>query len=186
MTIASVTDSLFVSGVPLYEKALRTIAVYLAIVILLRVLGKRDLAQLNSLDLVVLLLLSNIVQNAIIGPDNTLTGGLFGAAVLLAANAVLVALTWRFAWLQRLLEGSDTVLIANGAFNERGLRHQFMTHEELEAAVRRQGGNSVKDVQRATLKPDGMIEIVLKPDEVNATRGDLKRLERKLDRLLQR
>jgi len=184
--VATVIDDLFVSGIPLYEKALRTIAVYLAILILLRALGKRDLAQLNTLDLVVLLLLSNIVQNALIGSDNSLTGGLFGVVVLLASNQLLVALAWRFPWLERLVVGTETVLIENGKLSKPGLRHQFMRPEEVETAVRRQGGSSVEDVQRATLKPGGTIEIVLKPQDVNATRRDIGRLEQKLDQLLER
>ena len=72
------------------DKIIRTVVVYLGLVVLLRVAGKRDLAQLNSFDLIVVLLLSNVVQNAIIGPDNSLLGGLIGAAVLIAANAFLV------------------------------------------------------------------------------------------------
>jgi uncharacterized membrane protein YcaP (DUF421 family) len=184
--VATVIDDLFVSGIPLYEKALRTFAVYLAIVILLRALGKRELAQLNTLDLVVLLLLSNIVQNALIGNDNSLTGGLFGVVVLLAINQLLVALTWRFRWLERLLVGTDAVLIENGKFSKPALRHQFMRPEEVETVVRRQGGSSIEEVQRATLKPGGTIEIVLKPQDVNATRRDIGRLEQKLDQLLER
>ena len=184
--IASVTDSLFVSGIPLYEKALRTIAVYLVILVLLRVLGRRDLAQLNSLDLVVLLLLSNIVQNAIIGNDNSLTGGLFGAAVLLATNTVLVALTYRFPMVKRLLQGTSTVLVEHGQLQHRNLRHQLLTSDEVEAAVRRQGGTGIEEVDRATLEPSGTIEVELMPEDVNATRGDLDRLERKLDELLAR
>ena len=72
------------------DKIIRTVVVYLALIVLLRLAGKRDLAQLNSFDLIVVLLLSNVVQNAVIGPDNSLLGGLIGAAVLIAANAFLV------------------------------------------------------------------------------------------------
>ena len=186
MLVATVMDDLFVSGIPLYEKALRTIVVYLAILILLRALGKRDLAQLNTLDLIVLLLLSNIVQNALIGTDDSLIGGLFGVVVLLGMNQLLVALAWRFRWIERLIVGTETVLIENGRFSKPGLRHQFMRPEEVETAVRRQGGSSVDEVQKATLKPGGTIEIVLKPQEVNATRRDIGRLEQKLDQLLGR
>ena len=90
MIATTIFQSLADNGVPVAEKVLRTIAVYFAIVFLLRLFGKRELAQLNSFDLVVLLLLSNVVQNALIGPDNTLVGGLVGAVTLLALNAVVV------------------------------------------------------------------------------------------------
>src|SRR5438128_10986783 len=97
-----------------WEKVVRTIVVYTWLVVLLRVFGKRDLAQLNSLDLVVLLLLSNVVQNAIIGNDNSLVGGIMGAAVLLVVNQLFVFFAQRYAWFRRLLEGSDSVLIRDG------------------------------------------------------------------------
>src|SRR5437762_9563421 len=97
-------------GISVPDKILRTLAVYLALIVLLRLAGKRDLAQLNSFDLIVVLLLSNVVQNAVIGPDNSLLGGLIGATVLIAANAFLVHVVrpWRGAG--ALLEGRTTVL----------------------------------------------------------------------------
>src|SRR6187455_2975855 len=95
-TIASSFDSLFTMPMPIGEKVIRTIAVYLIVVVLLRIMGRRTVAQLNAFDLVVLLLLSNVVQNAIIGPDNSLLGGLIGAVVLLAANFVLVSSSFRW------------------------------------------------------------------------------------------
>src|SRR5437764_11114418 len=90
MTLGVVGRDMFQMGVPVVEKAIRTVAVYGGIVVLLRLGGKRDLAQLNSFDLVVLLLLSNVVQNAIIGNDNSLVGGLLGASILIAINAGVV------------------------------------------------------------------------------------------------
>jgi uncharacterized membrane protein YcaP (DUF421 family) len=95
------TRDLLVVQIPLLEKVLRTIAMYLFLVLALRLAGKRELAQLNSFDLVVLLLLSNTVQNAIIGPDNSLLGGLLGAAVLLAANYTTVRLGFQHPALAR-------------------------------------------------------------------------------------
>ena len=184
MVLASISHDLLTSGVPVAEKVLRTFVVYLAIVVLLRLVGKRDLAQLNSLDLVVLLLLSNVVQNALIGNDNSLTGGIVGAVVLLVTNEVLVALAERYSWFRRLLEGSDTVLIRGGELDERALRHERLRPEEVATAVRRQGGSSIGEVELATLKPGGTIDIALKARDVNATRADIDRLERKLDRLL--
>src|SRR4051795_8560789 len=104
------------------DKIIRTVVVYWALIVLLRLAGKRDLAQLNSFDLVVLLLLSNVVQNAIIGPDNSLLGGLIGAAVLLAANAFVVRLVARNMRATFLLEGTPTVLVRHGHIDQKAVR----------------------------------------------------------------
>src|SRR5215207_10347344 len=109
-------------GVSLPDKMIRTIAVYLVLAALLRLAGKRDLAQLNSFDLVVMLLLSNVVQNAIIGPDNSLLGGLVGAAVLLSFNAVVVRTVTRSQVATDLFEGKPTELIRDGRLDEPALR----------------------------------------------------------------
>ncbi len=92
---SSIPHDLWTSGEPLAEKVIRTVAVYLGVLLLLRLAGKRDLAQLNTSDLVVLLLLSNVVQNAVIGDDNSLVGGLVGAVALVAVNSVIVRLVQR-------------------------------------------------------------------------------------------
>src|SRR5947207_4131696 len=110
----SIFHSLFTMGEPIALKAIRTVAVYFGILVLLRVGGKRDLAQLNSFDLVVLLLLSNVVQNAIIGNDNSLAGGLLGAVILVAINAVVVRVVQRSKTAVNLFEGMPTVLVRNG------------------------------------------------------------------------
>src|SRR3978361_380119 len=102
----------FEIGAP--EKILRTVAVYLALAVLLRLGGKRDLAQLNSFDLVVLLLLSNVVQNAIIGNDNSLSGGILGAAVLVAVNGVLVRVLRSREATRRLFEGNPVPIVERG------------------------------------------------------------------------
>jgi uncharacterized membrane protein YcaP (DUF421 family) len=127
---------LLVAQIPLLDKVLRTIAVYLFLVLALRLAGKRELAQLNSFDLVVLLLLSNTVQNAIIGPDNSLLGGLLGAAVLLAANYTTVRLGFQYPALARALEGTPTTLVQDGTMLDDNLRRYLITREELMAAIR--------------------------------------------------
>src|SRR5207302_3923116 len=104
---------MFIVGLPLAEKILRPIIVYAFLVISLRLAGKRELTQLNPFDLVVLLLLSNTVQNAIIGEDNSLAGGILGAATLLVLNGVLVRLLFRWGKLDTI-EGRPDVLIRNG------------------------------------------------------------------------
>ena len=123
--------------VPLIEKVLRTVLVYGGLVVLLRVAGKRDLAQLNSFDLVVLLLLSNVVQNAVIGSDNSLAGGLLGAAVLVAVNAGVVRLANRYPRLLRLFEGSPTTLIQDGQPAPGALRRLGLRRGDVVAACRR-------------------------------------------------
>ena len=120
-TLASIQSDLFRTGIPLGEKALRTIAVYIGLIALLRVGGERDLAQLNSFDLVVLLLLSNVVQNAIIGPDDSLWGGLFGAIVLIAVNGAVNRVTRSSPKAVRLFEGTPTVLVEDGRIQDDNL-----------------------------------------------------------------
>src|SRR3954471_22186479 len=127
--------------VSLLEKTIRTVVIYLAIAVLLRVAGKRDLAQLNSFDLVVMLLLSNVVQNAVIGPDDSLVGGLFGAVVLVAVNAAVVRASATNAGVARLFEGTETVLVEDGRYDDRALRREGLRRADLDAALKRQGAS---------------------------------------------
>lgn len=153
--------NLFVAGAPLAEKAIRSILVYLFLVLLLRLAGKREFAQLNNGDLVVLLLLSNTVQNAIIGNDNSLWGGLFGAAVLIAANRLLNRATYDRPWLIRMIDGTPTTLISHGRIRTKNLREELITREQLLAAVRRQGATNVSDVDLAVIEPSGALTVEL-------------------------
>ena len=107
-------SDLFVPGVPLLEKIIRPLIVYAALLILIRMFGKRELAQLNPYDLVVLLTISNTVQNAIIGNDNSVTGGLIGAFVLMAFNFVVVRFLYSHEKIDRIIEGDAIVLVENG------------------------------------------------------------------------
>ena len=170
-----VVDDLFHLPMPPAEKLIRTIAVYLGILIVIRIAGKRLMAQMNSQDLVVVLLLSNVVQNAIIGNDNTLTGGLMGAAALVLVNAGLdrwALVSPRLAW---LLDGRPTEVVKDGVVNQRALTRLGMTPEELNNAIRTQGADSLSEVQRVALEPGGSITVELRPDAKNATIGDLRR-----------
>lgn len=178
-----ITHDLFTVGVPLAEKVLRTVAVYVALAVILRVVGKRDLAQLTSFDLIVMLLLSNVVQNAVIGDDNSLVGGLLGAVVLVAVNALVVRAAANPS-LSRLMQGSPVVLIRDGHYDEPVLRREGLTKAEVAAALRRQNADDPKQVAAATLNPGGVLVVDLRAEEQNATRGDVARLEAKLDRLL--
>src|SRR3982750_253720 len=120
-------------GLPWWDKALRTVVVYGALLLLLRIMGKRQLAQLNAFDLVVLLLLSNVVQNAIIGNETSLPGGILGAGFLMGANWILVRLTFRHARLTRLLQGTRTTLYDRGRVDQQALQSEQMTRGELVA-----------------------------------------------------
>ena len=150
-------------GVSAPEKIVRTVAVYLAILLLIHLAGKRSLAQLNSFDLVVLLLLSNVVQNAIIGNDNSLVGGLLGAGVLLAVNYVLVRLAFMHPRFGKTLQGGATTLLDHGRLDERALRREAITREELIDALRRQGLGGLEDVERVELEPEGTLNATPKP-----------------------
>lgn len=173
-------------GVSVPDKLIRTLAVYLALLVLLRLAGKRDLAQLNSFDLIVVLLLSNVVQNAVIGPDNSLLGGLLGAAFLVGANAAFVHWIRPLPGISRLLEGSGTVLARAGRWYPEVLRRQGVRQSDLEAILRRQNAYKIDDVDLVKLEPGGTVLVDLRPELESATRADVERLEAKLDRLLAR
>ena len=144
---------MFALGLPVAEKVLRPIVVYVFLVVGLRLAGKREMAQLNPFDLVVLLTISNTVQNAIIGDDNSVTGGLIGAATLLLVNHVVVRYLYGHARLERMVEGNADVLIENGAVRAEALRQELITLPELEAAAHKQGFGSLDDIERAVLDP---------------------------------
>lgn len=181
---AQTTHDLVTMGIPIAEKVVRTVGVYVGLLVLLRVAGKRNLAQLNSFDLVVLLLLSNVVQNAVIGPDNSLWGGLLGAAVLVGLNAVVVRVVAADQHLATVVEGSSTTLIDHGELEHRAIRRLGLRSEEVISALRRQGASTLAEVDQAVIKPGGTILVTLRPDDEDATKGDLRRLEEKLDRIL--
>lgn len=181
--VATLGHHLFSLGVPLGEKVLRTVLVYGTILMLLRLSGKRTAAQLNSFDLVVLLLLSNVVQNAIIGPDNSLLGGVIGAAVLVGVNDLVVRFVRRNEAIDRAFEGTETRLVKDGRFVDRELRRVGVRTVDLEVALRRQGAEHVGQVEEADLYPSGAIVVNLRPDAHQASLGDVERLESKLDRI---
>jgi len=150
-----VFDHMFQLPLPILEKLLRPVIVYLVLVLLLRLFGKRELAQLNPFDLVVLLSLSNTVQNAIIGDDNSVTGGIIGAFSLLAINWLVVRVLFRSRRLTRALEGRATVLVKSGQIDSRALERESLTREELLAVIHRQGFEDVHQVRRCELEPNG-------------------------------
>jgi uncharacterized membrane protein YcaP (DUF421 family) len=169
-------NDMFSLGVGAPEKITRTVAVYIGLAILLRLAGKRDLAQLNSFDLVVMLLLSNVVQNAVIGNDLSVTGGLLGATVLVAFNAVLVRVSLRSDRLFRLLEGTRTVLARRGSWDQAALRREGLRQADVDAALRRQNAYGVGDVDEVALEPGGAVVASLVPELQSATKADIAAL----------
>lgn len=182
---ASILTNLFHIGpdaqtsVSVLEKIVRPVLVYLFLVVGLRLAGKRELAQLNAFDLVVLLTLSNTVQNAIIGSDNSVLGGLIGATTLLAFNYVVVRFVFAHPWAERFIEGDADMLIRRGTLLEDRLRAEGVTVGELEAAARRQGFASLAEVDKAILEATGSVTFVAKrPRPHEARHQDLmKRLD---------
>jgi uncharacterized membrane protein YcaP (DUF421 family) len=167
--------------VSVWEKAIRTAAVYGAILTLLRFAGKRSLASLNSFDLVVLLLLSNVVQNAIIGADNSLVGGLLGALILIVLNWSLVRLTYMHPLATRVLQGTPTTLYAHGSVQEANLHRELITRQELVAALRRQG-MELDEIHKVDLEPDGALNATpIQPEQGDKILELLERVARKLD-----
>lgn len=148
---------MFVLAVPILEKILRPIVVYVFLIVSLRLSGKRELVQLNPFDLVVLLTLSNTVQNAIIGEDNTVTGGVIGATSLLVVNYLVVRFLYNHRKLEQLVEGSPDVLIEDGKVKTANLKRELITIEQLEAAARKQGFENLGEVQQCVLEPGGTI-----------------------------
>ena len=187
---SSMWSAIFDVGVPVAEKVLRPVIVYIFLVVVLRVFGKRELAQLNPFDLVVLLSLSNTVQNAIIGNDNSLTGGLIGAFTLLAVNYLVVRFLFRHRRLDQLFEGKPTVLIERGHPVRKALAQELLTHAELTTVLHRQGFDRLEEVERCVLEPGGTFFIQRKmppPAEVEHAEliARMNDLSGKLDRLLQ-
>ncbi len=162
------------------EKVLRPVIVYVFLIVGLRLAGKRELAQLNPFDLVVLLTLSNTVQNAIIGKDNSLAGGLIGAATLLIVNYLVVRFLFTHEKIDRVVEGQPDVLVDHGLVQEHNLKRELLTRSELEVAAHRQGFGDLKEVERAVIEPGGGIYFVPRkptPEEVEQTEL-IKRLDR--------
>lgn len=172
--------SMFAMQVPLLEKVLRTILVYATILVLFRIAGKRDLATLNMFDFVVLFLLSNVVQNAIIGNDTSLSGGVIGAVTLVVVNAAInrwIAMSDRAA---RVLEGKATIIIKDGRFIPQAGRRLSMRPEDIDQAIRVQNGDDISEVATGRIEPNGQLVLSLKPEEQNASKADIAALNSRL------
>jgi uncharacterized membrane protein YcaP (DUF421 family) len=181
--------AIFALGAPVAEKVLRPVIMYVFLVALLRVFGKRELAQLNPFDLVVLLSLSNTVQNAIIGNDNSLSGGLIGAFALVSLNYLVVRFLFRHRRLDEILEGEPTVLIEKGRVVEKALASELLSRPELLTVLHRQGFSGLEEVDQCVLEPGGAFAIRRKEPPIGELqhRELVQRLEElsgKLDKLL--
>jgi uncharacterized membrane protein YcaP (DUF421 family) len=150
-----VLESMFHLHVPLLEKILRPIIVYLCLIMFLRLFGKRELAQLNPFDLVVLLCLSNTVQNSIIGDDNSVSGGIIGVFALLTVNYLFSRLLYRAPQLTRLVEGDETVLIRHGKVDWEAMKREALTELELKTVLHKQGLSDYSQVEKCVLEPSG-------------------------------
>ena len=161
-----------------FEIAARTLIVYLALLLALRLAGKREIGQITTFDLVVILLVANAVQNAMVGPDTSLTGGLISAAVLIASNQTIALVRERVPWLRRAVEGSPSLLIDNGEFVMAHLRREGLDPDEVMMAIREHGIDSLADVKMAVLEVDGSISIVPKDSATIRTRRHSRFIKR--------
>ncbi len=155
-------QDLFVPGTGLAEKIIRPVAVYIFLVVILRIGGRRELAQMNAFDLVVLLTLANAVQNAIIGDDNSLLGGFIGGTTLVLLNLLVVRYLYRHPGLDRRLEGEAVVLVKDGRIVAENLQRELITDDELLAAIRRQGIGRIEECSEVILETSGTISAILR------------------------
>lgn len=166
----SIWNNLVVLSIPVLEKIIRPIVVYLFLIIGLRLAGKRELAQLNPFDLVVLLTISNTVQNAIIGNDTSLLGGLIGGATLLLVNWVFVRAIHQNKDAENLMEGKETRLIEHGVVQNANLKKEAIDLNELLVAAHKAGIESLDQVDEAIMEPDGGISFISKEVDVETKR----------------
>jgi uncharacterized membrane protein YcaP (DUF421 family) len=177
----TIWKDMFVIGLPIAEKILRPVIVYIFLVVMLRLSGKRELVQLNPFDLVVLLTLSNTVQNAIIGDDNTVSGGLLGATALLATNYLVVRFLYKHKRLDQLVEGKADILIEEGIIKADNLKRELISVYQLEAAARKQGFATLDEVHSCILEPGGTMSFLAKKPDTDSVRH--RELMDRIDRL---
>ena len=179
--LQTLSRDMFHLPLPITEKILRPVVVYLFLIVFLRLFGKRELAQLNPFDLVVLLSLSNTVQNAMIGDDNSVSGGIIGAFSLLAINWVLMWLLFRTPKVNQALEGSATTLVKDGMVDEAALRKETLTMEELISILNKNGFDDPKEVQLCVLEPNGTFFVKARhPSDQERSSQDVMEALRKL------
>ena len=152
--------NILVPDIGIAEKLLRSVVVYTFLLVAFRLCGKRQLGQLSAFDLVVLLIISNVVQNAVIGNDNSLGGGLLGATTILLLNLLVAYVTFRFRRADRVIEHSPTVLVRHGRILRDNLRRERLGPRDLRAALRHHGVVSIRDIRYAFLEEDGHVSVI--------------------------
>jgi uncharacterized membrane protein YcaP (DUF421 family) len=171
-------NDIWILNIPILEKIIRPILVYFFLLIALRLGGKRELGQMTGFDLVVLLMLSNTIQNAIIGNDNSVLGGLIGAATLLVTNYFVVRLAYRYPQIEQVIEGKPTVLIFDGQFITENLAKELISEAELRVDLRRQGFEDLSKIKSATLETSGTLTVERLSNSPDLVQADiLKRLD---------
>jgi uncharacterized membrane protein YcaP (DUF421 family) len=170
---------MFRMGTDAWAIVVRTLLVYVGVFVGLRVGGKRELAQMTVFDLAVILLIANAVQNAMVGADVSLQGGLLAAVVLLVVNRIVSLVRLQGGVWGRLIEGTPTVLIEDGELIDPHLRREGLERQELEMAVREHGVDSLSQVKLAVLETDGSISIVPEGSRIVRTRKHIRQLRRR-------
>ncbi|HET6330268.1 MAG TPA: YetF domain-containing protein [Holophagaceae bacterium] len=160
-----VSASMWKLAQPWWEFVLRALAVYIFLLVALRLTGKRQVGQLAPFDLVLLLVLSNAVQNSMNGGDNTVTAGIVLALTLIGVNGVVGWLTWRNKRMENFFEGKPQILVHNGEVDEVMLKNERITRHELMSAIRAVGLTEINQVRVAILENTGRINVIAKPGE---------------------
>jgi len=158
---------MWATSIPWWHFIVRGVVVYVFLLIMLRLTGKRQIGQLAPFDLVLLLVLSNAVQNSMNGGDNSVTGGLISATTLIVVNALVSNLTFNNKHLELLIEGQPRVLIHNGKLYEQALKQEKLTHHELMSALRKSGCECIEDVHSCILETDGQITVLPRQHKTN-------------------
>lgn len=162
---------------PILSVVVRSLCVYLFMVIAIRLFGKNQLSQLNAGDVVLLLLISNAVQNAMVGPDTSLQGGLIAALVLFVANFILKRLMFSSPSFESFMEEDPVILIKDGVLDKQALNKVKITKDELEEAIREHGADKIENVKLSILEVDGNISVISEDEKNKQTR--YSRIKRK-------
>jgi uncharacterized membrane protein YcaP (DUF421 family) len=152
--------SILIPEIAIAEKVVRSVGVYLFLLVAFRLAGKRQLGQLTAFDLVVLLVISNVLQNAAIGNDNSLGGGFLGAFVIIALNWLVAWFTFRHKRVERMVENVPTVIVKHGHVIHANLDREHMSMTELRAALRKEGIATMSEVRYAILEEDGHVSVI--------------------------
>jgi uncharacterized membrane protein YcaP (DUF421 family) len=166
--LADDSQAMWITSIPWWQFILRGVIVYLFLLFMLRLTGKRQIGQLAPFDLVLLLVLSNAVQNSMNGGDNSVAGGLISATTLIGINALVGWLTFNNKKAEILIEGHPQVLIHNGKLYEAALQREKLTHHELMSALRKNGCDCIEDVHSCILETDGGITVIQRQSKPGA------------------